>query len=271
MTHLSDDLQFSTYIFYGLFKKKWVLQTELSAIHSLLLLGRRYCFRDQLGWAYSSWVKNAMLPAMCILVFCMKKAWLEGDHNQDLSSGCFLCPHGMLESASALVWNVGPIFLEDQSWSLKKSKDDTDSLRHFGSLRASLLNCCVNTAYKINVSPWNVLLLLLLYSETGLCAEDWKSMSPLLLRDISVFLCFYVCICTNSVSLFVPCDASDWVLQISRIPSETACVHCFMVYWTSFGLVSSKEQCSSFLGFSPSLLSKTLSYTHLPYSWVWLA
>lgn len=29
----------------------------------------------------------------------------------------------MLGSARALVWNVGPIFLEDQSWSLKKTKD----------------------------------------------------------------------------------------------------------------------------------------------------
>lgn len=64
-----------------------------------------------------------MLPAIHLLHFCMKKAWLEGDHTQDLSSDCFLCPRGMLGSARALVWNVGPIFLEDQSWSLKKTKD----------------------------------------------------------------------------------------------------------------------------------------------------
>lgn len=150
---------------------------------------------------------------------------------------------------------------------------DTDNLRHFGSLRASKLNCCVNTVYKINLSLWNFLLRLLLYLETG-----WNGNSCLfyywenyLWGFASFFVGFWVfsCVWINSVNLFAPYDNFVWVLQISWISSETASIHLFRRYKMSFGLVFSKEQCSSFLRFSLLLICKTLSCIPLLSSWLW--
>lgn len=104
--------------------KNWVLQTKLSAIHSLLHLGGRYCIRQQFGWAYQITYEKCHVTSYLTSIFLheesMIRKWPPSWHEQWL---LFTSMHGMLGSARALVRNVGSIFLEDQSWSLKKTED----------------------------------------------------------------------------------------------------------------------------------------------------